>query len=47
MTKTVLISMLRKGSNGDQILNILDSLTNDQPEAESATMTPSLEPIDF
>jgi len=39
--------MLRKGSNGDQILKILDSLTNDQPEAESATMTPSLEPIDF
>lgn len=49
MTKTesILISMLSQGSNGDQILKILDSLTNDQPEAESATMTPSLEPIDF
>ena len=47
MTKTVLISMLRKGSNGDEFLKILDSLTNVQPDAESATMTPSLEPFDF
>ena len=52
MTKQVLISMLRKGSNGEQILNILDAITGDAVTAEvTETMAsgsmPTLEEIAF
>lgn len=41
MSKDLLISMLRKGQNGDEILAILDTITNEQ-ETE-----PTLEEIKF
>lgn len=41
MSKKVLISMLKQGSNGNEILAILDAITN-EPETE-----PTLEEIAF
>jgi len=42
MSKEVLISMLRKGKNGEQILTILDMITDDDDTTE-----PTLEEIEF
>jgi hypothetical protein len=42
MSKEVLISMLRKGKNGEQILTILDMITDDDD-----TVEPTLEEIEF
>lgn len=39
---SILISMLRQGSNGEEILQILDTIT-----ASDDTMKPTSEPIDF
>ena len=39
---SILISMLRQGSNGEEILQILDTIA-----ASDDTMEPTLEPIDF
>jgi uncharacterized protein (DUF433 family) len=49
MSKQVLISMLRKGANGEQILNILDAITsNSVTEILDATTTqPTLDEISF
>lgn len=41
MSKDLLISILRKGQTGDQILRILENLT------ESDDQKPTLEEIDF
>ncbi len=41
MSKDFLISMLRKGQTGDQILQILETIT------ESDDTQPTLEEIDF
>lgn len=35
MTSNLMISMLRKGKTGDQILNILDSITSVDTEKET------------
>lgn len=43
MTKSVMISLLRKGETGDQILEILDTLTEDQ----ECTNQPTLNEIQF
>ena len=51
-----MISMLRQGSNGNEILSILDSLTSDNvstfdviesPMIESALGLPTLQEIEF
>jgi len=42
MSTEVLISMLRKGKNGEQILTILDMITDDDD-----TVEPTLEEIEF
>ena len=42
MSKEVLISMLRKGKNGEQILTILDMITEGSDTAE-----PTLDEIEF
>jgi hypothetical protein len=42
MSTEVLISMLRKGKNGDQILTILDMITGDENTTE-----PTSEEIEF
>ena len=51
MSKQVLISMLRKGANGEQILNILDAITsNSVTEILDATRdmnVPTLNEISF
>lgn len=49
MSKQVLISMLRKGSNGNEILNILDIITADTVTAEDNSMqnVPTLDEIAF
>ena len=45
MTKQIMLSMLRQGSNGEEILQILDTLTSDDAMMENEGGT--LEPIDF
>jgi hypothetical protein len=52
MSKQLLISMLRKGSNGEQILSILDAIAGDTVTAEctetvSAGPMPTLDEIAF
>ena len=56
MSKQVMISMLRQGSTGDEILSILDALTSDNvsgfdyiesPQIEQALGVPTLEEIAF
>ncbi len=44
MSKELLISMLRKGQTGDEILTILDMLSVD---SEDESMEPTLEEIQF
>jgi hypothetical protein len=46
MSKTVLISLLSKGSNGDEILSILDSFTSDFSDSDDVNQ-PTLEEIEF
>lgn len=43
MSKELLISMLRKGETGEQILKILDTIT----EPESDMKEPTLDEIEF
>lgn len=45
MTKQIMLSMLRQGTNGEEILQILDTLTSDDAMMENEGAT--LEPIDF
>jgi len=45
MTKDIYISMLRQGNNGSQIIEILETITNDLDSQES--QEPTLDPIDF
>jgi hypothetical protein len=51
MSKQVLISMLRKGANGEQILNILDAITSNSVteilDATSDMNVPTLDEISF
>jgi hypothetical protein len=51
MSKQLLISMLRKGANGQEILNILDVITGDTVTNESETVSaapmPTLDEILF
>jgi len=51
MSKQLLISMLRKGANGEEILSILDAITGDTVMNESETVSagpvPTLDEIPF
>ncbi len=51
MSKQLLISMLRKGANGEEILSILDAITGDtvmnEFETVSAGPMPTLDEIPF
>jgi hypothetical protein len=50
MSTKLLISMLRKGANGQEILNILDVITGDSVTQETATESfaePTLDEISF
>jgi hypothetical protein len=43
MTSNLAISLLRRGSNGDEILEILETIANDN----SSDAEPTAEPIQF
>lgn len=48
MSKSVLISMLRQGNNGNEILSILDAIVSDTVTEEvSEVKYPTLQPIEF
>jgi hypothetical protein len=48
MSKQLLIKMLRKGSNGVEILTILDVITSDSvTDQDSGDIQPTLDQIDF
>ena len=55
MTQNLALSLLRQGRNGDQILSILESIANDEAEANiadcaahyAAISAPTAEPIQF
>jgi hypothetical protein len=49
MTKSVMISLLRKGNNGTQILEILDSLASgaNQQQVEQVASEPTLMELEF
>lgn len=42
MSRSIALSLLRQGNNGEEILQILDVIANDQPDAQ-----PTLEEIEF
>ena len=46
MSKSMMISMLRQGNTGTEILSILDALTDDNV-SEVADNEPTLNPIEF
>jgi hypothetical protein len=49
MTTDIAISLLRAGTNGEQILRILDSIAmgNDSNEFDGLYQDPTLDAIDF
>ena len=47
MSKEVLISMLRQGNTGTEILSILDALTSDAVSEEQEGNVPTLDVIEF
>ena len=49
MSKQLLIQMLRKGANGEQILSILDVITSDTvtEETSESFAEPTLDEIEF
>ena len=50
MTRNVLISLLRQGSTGSEILRILDAIVlgdSDDKPGQRSSYVPTLTPIDF
>ncbi len=48
MTKQVMISLLKQGTNGEEILQILDTLTGGEPSgAILMSVDPTLEELEF
>jgi len=49
MSRELMINLLRKGQNGNQILNILDAIvsTDDLESIETMTSEPTLEELEF
>ena len=48
MSRDLLLSVLRKGKTGNEILTILDSITGDSDDnVVSVSVEPTLEEIDF
>lgn len=48
MTKQVMISLLKQGTNGEEILQILDTLTGgESADATLMSVSPTLEEIQF
>ena len=47
MTKSVILSLLNRASNGNEMLAVIDSLNDTQPETVEYTNQPTLETIEF
>ena len=49
MSRDVILSLLRQGTNGEQILQILDSIADGVPDSVGSDSVPSptLNPIQF
>jgi hypothetical protein len=47
MTSNLAISLLRRGSNGDEILQILETIANDEADANIADAAAHFEAIQF
>lgn len=47
MTKQIMLSMLRQGSNGEEILKILDTITETGESSATIESEPTLEWIEF
>jgi len=47
MTRSLMISLLRKGNTGNEILNILDTLASDTNVTQPATNEPTLKELEF
>ena len=47
MSKSIALSLLSKGNNGNEILSILDVITADNSEQQSEVKAPTLDVIEF
>jgi len=47
MTKSVILSLLNRASNGNEMLAVIDSLNDTQPETVEYTNQPTSEHIEF
>jgi len=50
MSRNLMISMLRKGNNGDQLLGILEAIATNSDNIEQVQLPqsqPTLEPLEF
>lgn len=48
MSTELMVAALRRGQNGNEILQILDAITSDDnSSAESAGPAPTLDPVEF
>jgi hypothetical protein len=47
MTKQLMLSMLRQGSNGVEIMKILDTISTGEQESDYDSVEPTLEEIEF
>jgi len=47
MTHSVMLSLLNRASNGNELLAVLDSFSDTQPETVEYTNSPTLEHIEF
>jgi len=47
MTHSVMLSLLNRANNGNELLAVLDSFSDTQPETVEYTNSPTLEHIEF
>ena len=47
MTKSVMLSLLNRASNGNEMLAVIDSFVDTQPETVEYTNQPTLDAIEF
>lgn len=47
MSRDLALSLLRSGNNGDQILQILETITNPEGNDGMPIAEPTLEPLEF
>jgi len=47
MTQSVMLSLLNRASNGNEMLALIDSFVDTQPETVEYTNQPTINPIEF